>query len=970
MKQGHKLISLLIVLATLLSLCVPSLATTPDVETEVENTETIYTTLPILGGKNATLVDKETNRYRVKVSVPGEDPEIVHNELILMLDASDSQGSNWTSVKESVMFIGETVLPQTIDNPARATIAITLMGFGCSGKTVLQDIYSVEELEKQLNALPTNDAFLNGQSATNCEVGFTHIENYITEHEDKIKEAFVIYVSDAKSNTSEEPVRYQDWPSNPSWWFSYKSLEAIAKAIFTGCKVQGHTYDGELKRILNGQDPLNATVSVFNLTRENIITQYLTKDLVDNKIASLDTTDTNAQTTWANIASRFTLGIDNEYHYQYTDTTTEELNLLSELLLSDFNNLSATIWADLSTEKETIDLKTNTITTRPLWETWVDTICSDIYAFSDLDYQNGEHSYATVEKAYLDYDRTYCGHKARWDEHASLFFYFGTLNYANIDKYSNPKNWGVRAAAAADHLATIDKVNSMYLIGYGSAANDSWMNPNRATKYETGNYVTANNIQFLQSSSMASIGDALKNIVPNIVITIHNNVTITDYMSKWVSLDLNSICIYKEDTCICKYIYDPETGDGYNEWTIPEEERPTSQPPISVYIVKREEYARGGENVEGNQYGDIYKIIWQVKDGHILLTDKYSLVYDVLIENEEPGYDPSQTYTTNGNTTATYTTITGEVVNEVIAVPSITVDPEYQRPAPIITMDNKTGIISVPANTEVSTDNGNTWTTVTGTSINANNYPHATIIQVRYPATTDHPNPSYNATITISRNEAPVVEYNSKQEIITVPTGTEYSTNGGYTWVTTTGTSINTSNFVSGTNVSIRYAGTTETIASQNAIVTIAARKNINVKITNYAKNQTTYTTPTFGWTEGRNYFTVTGPDACRVILNRMGSYTELACTTEDNLTHVFSGDLKNNDEIMIIMIGDADLDGYITITDMARINQYLVGIYDFNHTNYIASDVDNDTFITITDIARINQHLVGIHKFQWNIIS
>lgn len=158
------------------------------------------------------------------------------------------------------------------------------------------------------------------------------------------------------------------------------------------------------------------------------------------------------------------------------------------------------------------------------------------------------------------------------------------------------------------------------------------MNPNRATKYETENYVKAQNAYFYSSSSMSAISEALKEIVPDILVTPHTNVKITDYMSKWVTLDLDSIRIYKDDVCICKYNYDEKTGTGTHEWLIADEDKPTEKIPITVTIVKATDYSLGGNDVIGNKSGDIYKIIWQVKDDTLLVSDHYSLVYKTNLD--------------------------------------------------------------------------------------------------------------------------------------------------------------------------------------------------------------------------------------------------------------------------------------------------------------------------------------------------
>lgn len=339
-KYFKNILSILLILVTLLS-----------------NTLPIYAAEKPFAGKNAEVLNSDEGRYKVTVSVPGKTEKILHNEVILMLDASDSQGSNWTSVKESIMTIAEAVLPQTLKNRQKATMAITLMGFGVSGKTVLQDVVSIDELEEKLNALPTNDAFLNGQSATNCEVGFTHIENYINSHKDDIRDAYVIYVSDGRSNASEDLLELQFWQENPSWWFGgYRNLEDLVKFLFRGGKVQGHPYECDFYWLLDGKDTVNATDTVLGYTRENIIEKFLEKAPVTNKIQALEnkiatTTEQSEldklnleKQSWEQINSRF-VDIDGTPKYIFKgldtvpDTTPDQEQMLIDLLKEDIDGL-------------------------------------------------------------------------------------------------------------------------------------------------------------------------------------------------------------------------------------------------------------------------------------------------------------------------------------------------------------------------------------------------------------------------------------------------------------------------------------------------------------------------------------------------------------------------------------------------------------------------------------------------------
>lgn len=142
----------------------------------------------------------------------------------------------------------------------------------------------------------------------------------------------------------------------------------------------------------------------------------------------------------------------------------------------------------------------------------------------------------------------------------------------------------------------------------------------------------------------------------------------------------------------------------------------------------------------------------------------------------------------------------------------------------------------------------------------------------------------------------------------------------------------------------------------------------INIKVTNYAINDATWAKPEGGWVNGENTFTVTSDAACVVALIRDGVMTELSCVSVESGVATLTETLQEGDEIVIALRGDTDLDGDVTITDMARINQSLVGIYEMSQLQTLVSDADLDDDVTITDMARINQSLVGLHEFEWRL--
>ncbi len=61
------------------------------------------------------------------------------------------------------------------------------------------------------------------------------------------------------------------------------------------------------------------------------------------------------------------------------------------------------------------------------------------------------------------------------------------------------------------------------------------------------------------------------------------------------------------------------------------------------------------------------------------------------------------------------------------------------------------------------------------------------------------------------------------------------------------------------------------------------------------------------------------------------------------------------------ILKGDADGDGYVSITDATTIQRYLVGLYDLDDEQLLAADTDGDGYVSITDVTVIQRYLVGL---------
>ena len=151
--------------------------------------------------------------------------------------------------------------------------------------------------------------------------------------------------------------------------------------------------------------------------------------------------------------------------------------------------------------------------------------------------------------------------------------------------------------------------------------------------------------------------------------------------------------------------------------------------------------------------------------------------------------------------------------------------------------------------------------------------------------------------------------------------------------------------------------------------------ENINIRVTNYADGVISYVAPENGWKTGTNSFTVSVKNAgqvAAVALVRNEVATELTCTKVNDTTYTFTAEgLVNDDEIVLVLLGDADLNGVVNVTDASRIAQYFAGVYEFSVrecAQQLAADADRNDVVNVTDASRIAQYFAGVYEFRWNV--
>lgn len=62
-----------------------------------------------------------------------------------------------------------------------------------------------------------------------------------------------------------------------------------------------------------------------------------------------------------------------------------------------------------------------------------------------------------------------------------------------------------------------------------------------------------------------------------------------------------------------------------------------------------------------------------------------------------------------------------------------------------------------------------------------------------------------------------------------------------------------------------------------------------------------------------------------------------------------------------LVVLGDVNSDGQISVIDLARLNKYTSGLIDMNKLEKTAANLNFDDYIDIIDLARLNKYLAGL---------
>lgn len=140
----------------------------------------------------------------------------------------------------------------------------------------------------------------------------------------------------------------------------------------------------------------------------------------------------------------------------------------------------------------------------------------------------------------------------------------------------------------------------------------------------------------------------------------------------------------------------------------------------------------------------------------------------------------------------------------------------------------------------------------------------------------------------------------------------------------------------------------------------------IEITVNNVGSETTgaTIGTPTDGWVEGNNTFTVTCESACVVGVSNDGgsTYTRLTATaTEEENTYSFTVDnMTSNTILSVLLLGDVNGDGEITTADLTKLKAVVLGKTTMDNLNILAGDTNGTGDISTSDVTKLKAVLLG----------
>ena len=104
---------------------------------------------------------------------------------------------------------------------------------------------------------------------------------------------------------------------------------------------------------------------------------------------------------------------------------------------------------------------------------------------------------------------------------------------------------------------------------------------------------------------------------------------------------------------------------------------------------------------------------------------------------------------------------------------------------------------------------------------------------------------------------------------------------------------------------------------------------------------------------------------ACRVGYLKDGKYVALEATRTESGAYVFTAP-EGVEQVLLVVKGDANGDGKVTVADILRILAYTLDTGDLDAAAQFAANVDGNDIITVADILSILAHTLDQKTLEW----
>lgn len=637
----------------------------------------------------------ENEKFTITLSVPGEDYKTTKDvdEYIIMLDSSDSNADNYPNMINQIKTIGNKVLKDD------GSVKITVMNFSYDDAM----LFTVDT-KSDLNSIGTTlDAYTRGlyPKFTNIENALNSIADYVKKGNSENVE--VIFLSDMHANTTEgsSDGKYSGFDLT-HWYTNSNSAEAIANPNFGWDNAYPQASYGAV--ISNNNIISTKGISSFKLA---LLCGYLVGvDFfpgVFEEIAGPESSICVAYDNYMYVLSEDGAGLGSADFYNAYYALVDEIVALGQSDIIEVMDAAFEMIydnADMKYEEGNLYTTSEIFNAFYSYET---KMISEAYENNPLPMTfdlSASDSYLTkfASKDYFvchkyplkDFIPFKAGKTMTLNNSADVLQWMYDLElapscfmYYLINEGPTPGDNMLatdyrltdgfrlvyrRAIEAAETLAGLESVNELKFLKYytplsnGSATKprtykavangpdlpenltEIWANP-YATLVD---HVVSNKISFTQVQDVDAAISTLSNIAIN---TDMEGAYVEDPMSEYVTLDENSIKIYRDGNVIYQN----------GAWTITED-IPVASPNVPIEITTM---ANG-----------LRKIKWRVKDGVIAGDDNYKLTYDVTLNTDAPGYVEGNSYPANGETVLNYTSVRSRApMTKSLRVPEV--GPEY-----------------------------------------------------------------------------------------------------------------------------------------------------------------------------------------------------------------------------------------------------------------------------------------------------